>query len=341
MSDIPPEVLFHRYFQTPTSPRDYRGKLDIETQPLNVRAALADIQNSHNKAFSEEKNDRNHANHSPFHFDYIDSSCENALAFRYEGYSFIGITVGLIRRVSETCIYLSRSQRVATHLRVQPTPEGRDALRTVLFRIMINFVVSHEYAHHLHGDVCQRDSESTFINEILCNDDSRHLDQQTLELDADAHSAMVVLANLIERGERWRAIKLLQLEAEPAGDQDEVLYSSFVVAVGGYLFVRPPTALQRQGIYKLTHPPQSMRMNFLMQAADSWCRQKRSALLERMTSDRFDLLMTSAAEVAWGMNGGRDWAAQVAFILSEDGTEYRARLHESLKRRFTGRPWQP
>jgi hypothetical protein len=185
--------------------------------------------------------------------------------------------------------------------------------------------------------VCQQDSESIFLDEVLGNNDSGGLDQQTLELDADAHSAMFVLANLIERGERWRAINLLQLEAEPAGGQDEVLYSSFVVAVGGYLFVRPPTTLERQGIYRLTHPPQSMRMNFLMQAADIWCRQRRPALLDWMTSERYDLLMTSAAEVAWGMNGGMDWAAQVAFILSEDGAEYRSRLQESLQCRFTGR----
>lgn len=175
----------------------------------------------------------------------------------------------------------------------------------------------------------------------LGNCDSGDLDQQTMELNADAYSALAVLVNLIERGERWRAIKLLRLEAEPASGQDEVLYSCFVVAMGGYLFARPPTTLERRGIYRLTHPPQSMRMNFLMQAADSWCRQKRPPLLEWMTSVRFDLLMTSAAEVAWGMNGGRDWAVQVAFILSEDGAEYRERLHESLKQRFTGRPQRP
>jgi hypothetical protein len=268
MGNIPPEVLFHRYFQTPTSPRGCRGKLDIEAQPLNVRATLADIQESYNKALNDEGNDRDHANHSPFHFDYIDSICENAYAFRYGCYSFIGITVGLITRISETRIRLSRSHRVATQLRVQPTPEGRDALHTALFRIVLNFVVSHEYAHHRHGDRDQQDSESALLDKMLGNNDSGDLEEQTLELNADAHSAVFVLANLIERDERRGAIKLLELEAEPEGGQDEVLYSSFVVAVGGYLFARPPTTLERQGIYKLTHPPQAMRMNFLMHATD-------------------------------------------------------------------------
>jgi hypothetical protein len=132
MGSVPPEVLFHRYFQKAGSPRGYGGKLDIGTQPLNVKAVLADIQKSYNKALNDERNDRDHASHSPFHFDYIDSSCKNALAFRYEDYSFIGITAGLITNISETCIRLSRSQRVATLLRVQPTTEGCNAIGTAL-----------------------------------------------------------------------------------------------------------------------------------------------------------------------------------------------------------------
>ncbi len=308
MGNVPPEVLFHRCFQTPNIwPDGYRGKLDIETRSLRVKAVLADVQEPYNKALNDDRNDRVHANHSPFHFDYIDSSRENAHAFRYGDYSFVGVTVGLIRRMSETCMRLSRSHRVATQLRVRPTPEGCNALHTALFRIMLNFVVSHEYAHHLHGDVCPQDSGFAFLDEIVGKDHSADLEQQTLELDADAHSAMFVLANLIERDERWSAIRLLDLEAEPAGGQDQVLCSFFVVGVGGYLFVQPPTTLERLGTYELTHPPQSMRMNFLMQSADSWCRQRRSALAEWMTSERFDLVMRSAAEVAWGMNGGMDF----------------------------------
>jgi len=43
----------------PTSPRGYRGKLGIESQPLNVKAVLADIQQSYNKALNDERNHRN------------------------------------------------------------------------------------------------------------------------------------------------------------------------------------------------------------------------------------------------------------------------------------------
>ena len=338
MGNVPPEVLFHRCFQTPNIwPDGYRGKLDIETRSLRVKAVLADVQEPYNKALNDDRNDRVHANHSPFHFDYIDSSRENAHAFRYGDYSFVGVTVGLIRRMSETCMRLSRSHRVATQLRVRPTPEGCNALHTALFRIMLNFVVSHEYAHHLHGDVCPQDSGFAFLDEIVGKDHSADLEQQTLELDADAHSAMFVLANLIERDERWSAIRLLDLEAEPAGGQDQVFCSFFVVGVGGYLFVQPPTTLERLGTYELTHPPQSMRMNFLMQSATAGAGRDGPPL-------RVDDIGTlrPGHEKRGGSCLGNEWrhgfwAAQVAFILSEEGADYRRRLKESLQRRFIGR----
>ena len=39
----------------------------------------------------------------------------------------------------------------------------------------------------------------------------------------------------------------------------------------------------------------------------------------RLTPDRFNVLMTSAPEANWGMNGGKDWAEQSAFLLSQGG----------------------
>jgi hypothetical protein len=333
MSDIPPEVLFHRYFQDPARPSCYRGKFDVGTQAPNVGSALTDIQTSYNEALNTEYHDTVHRDQPRFHFDYIDSDVQNALAFGYAGYSFIGITSALVGRISEICLHLSRSKRVAASLCARLAPEGCEAVHTVLFRIALNFVVSHEYAHHLNGDI-DPVSGSTVFNEITDEDNVGDLDRQALELDADAYAAIIVLGNIVERGERQTVVRLLRLEAESVDAQDEVLYSCFIVGVGGYLFTRPPTTLDRQVIYRLTHPPQSLRMNFLMQAADSWCRQKRPALLDWMTEDRFDKVMTTAAEVGWVLNGRKDWAAQVAFILSECGAEYRRRLHDSLKRRY-------
>lgn len=90
---LPPEVLFHRYFQSrPHLQRDgYRGKADLDRlppQPLPV-SLLESLQGMMNEALVHENtNIPEHVDHDPFHFDYIDSNDPNALAFCSDGYSF-------------------------------------------------------------------------------------------------------------------------------------------------------------------------------------------------------------------------------------------------------------
>jgi hypothetical protein len=52
-------------------------------------------------------------------------------------------------------------------------------------------------------------------------------------------------------------------------------------------------------------------MNLLMNEALRWCQQYRV--------DRFQKLMSSAAEATLGEYGGANWAAQTAFLQSADG----------------------
>jgi len=296
------------------------------------RSLLAGIQESFNEALREEKkNVAEHVGHPPFHFDYVDSDISNALAFRYEDYSFIGVTMALIHILWDTCVQLSRSEAVAMLLGVTLTPEKYDPVHVVLFQTQLKFVVSHEYTHHVHGHVFPRGADSIFSNEILGDGESGSMKRQALEADADGYAAYHVLAHLIEGEGRSHAVSLLKLEAEPSSFQDEVLFACFVVGIGAFLFVRPPTALDNASVYALTHPPQAARMDYVMRHAIAWCRQNRPGLIARMTPDRFQMLMNAVAEATWGMNGGRDWAAQTAFLRSQAGSEYFKRLDESLK----------
>lgn len=333
---IPPEILFHQFFQSEELSRadrqNYKGKQDLDGLQPEVRSLLIGIQEAFNESLRNEKQDvPEHVDHPPFHFDYIDSSTPNALAFRYEGYSFIGVTMALIDALWDVCVRLSRSEAIATLLGVQLSVEEFDKLHVVLFRTLLSFVVAHEYTHHVHGHVCPRGPEAMFHNEILVGAETGGLERQTLEADADGYAAYHVLANLIDGGARSQAIALLKLEAEPASVQDEVLLSCFVVSVGAYLFVRPAPALDSVSIYELTHPPQAARMNCLIYQAMAWCKQNRPDLQTWMTLDRFQKLMNAAAEAAVGMSGGLVWGAQTAFLRSEDGSEYFRKLDKNLK----------
>jgi hypothetical protein len=234
--------------------------------------------------------------------------------------------MALVNILGETCILLSRSEALGAVLGIKVSPEQYEAIHVVLFRIQLTFVISHEYTHHVHGHL----SQLTFFDEMRSNK-TGNLEQQMMEVDADGYAAYHVLAHLMESEGRSRAMGLLRLDAEPANIQDQVLLSCFVAAIAAYLFVRPPESLDNNNIYKLTHPPQAARMNFLMQQAISWCKQNRPALVPWMTLERFQNLMEVVAESAWESNGGRNWAKQTAFLQSEEGTKYFTKLDKALK----------
>jgi len=271
-----------------------------------------------------------HVNHPPFHFDYIESEVPNALAFGCEEYSFIGVTMGLIYTLWDVCVRLSRSQAMATLMGIGLNAEDLDMFHVVLNRILLSFVISHEYAHHVHGHLSPRGPEAMIYNEILDEDQAGSLEQQTLEVAADGDAAYRVLANLIDGVERTKAIALLKLEGEPNSAQDKVLLSCFVTGIGGYLLSQPAVGLDSVKIYRLTHPPQAARINCFMFHVIGWCKQYRPDLKEWMTLDRFQKLMIVVAEIS-GDEGSPIWPAQTAFLQSEDGSEYFRKLDKNLK----------
>src|SRR4051794_39722802 len=97
---LPPEVLFHRYFQTlsPAQRELYSGKIDLEFFSSDVlpAAVLVELQALWNEALNRE---RDGVDQPAFHFDYIESKIPNAISFTPEGYSFIGMTVPLLDRL--------------------------------------------------------------------------------------------------------------------------------------------------------------------------------------------------------------------------------------------------
>ena len=101
-----------------------------------------------------------------------------------------------------------------------------------------------------------------FLNEILAGGESGSIEQQAWEADADGYAAYHVLAHLIGGEGRLHAMTILKLKAEPISFQNEVLLSFFVVGVGAFLFVRPPTA-------ELAIPPEVLFHRFFQREEHS------------------------------------------------------------------------
>jgi hypothetical protein len=325
-----PEEIFDEAFANcnPEDQKHYKGRHDLSGLPPEVQRQLRLIQAVFNGSLQNEKFVPEHVTHPPFHVDYVKSDVQNALAFRYDGYSFIGITVPLIYAVSHVCLGLSKSPTVSALLRVQLSDEDYNKLHAALFFNLVAFIVAHEFTHHVHGHVCTGVG-TVFANEILDTARNGNLRWQIQEVAADGYSIYHVLANLFAGG-RATAVTALGLESEDPGVRDEVLLSLVVIAVGAYLFVRPLPTLNEINVYAATHPPQAARMDCIMQEAMNWCGQNKPPLQSWMTPPRFQELMDAATEATLGMSGAQVAGGQAAFLQSEAGKKYRRALADGV-----------
>jgi hypothetical protein len=319
---LPPEVVFDRYFREAErrteERRHYWGKQDLCKLHPPVAAFLTDVQAALNEALkNEKKNVPEHVAHPPFHFDYIASDIANALAFQSGEHSFIGVTMPLFSELWDSCVALSRSQGVKALLEIAETPEWEEAILTVMCQTQLTFIVSHEYTHHVHGQV------------RLCN---QGLEAQAFEMDADGYAVYHVLAHLIDGPRREQAVQLLGCEHSPSCIQDEKLLSSFVFALGGLRLSRSLSPVDLSNVYSLSHPLPVVRMNCVMRHAINWCKQNdRPGLAAYMTPSQFQAIMATVERAIAGTSATHNWREQAAFLKSEEGSTYLKKLDALVK----------
>src|SRR5882762_3164679 len=194
----PAEVVFDRFFRSEwLSPKDrqnYRGKADLSALDPSLRSLLLKMQAVLNEGLRDEKRDvKGHVEHSPFYLDYVESTIPNALAFRHECFSFIGITIPLVVALWESCTRLSRSEAIVTELGVVVPSESVDQLHVLLFGSQLGFVVVHEFTHHVHGHIPAIGLDAEFLNEILGAAELGNLEKQAQEVDSDGYAVYYVL----------------------------------------------------------------------------------------------------------------------------------------------------
>jgi len=322
--EVPPEVLLDRFLKSDELSQAqravYRGKQDLDALEPSLGSLLANIQETLNADLHQRMHN--------FHFDYIDATRPNALAFEHAGYAFICVTMPLVRVLWRMCELLSRSAKVADVLRVGATSPERDAVLAVLFTTQFAFIVAHEFAHHDHGHFKRQGSKTELWEEVQTADAVGSLQEQAREVDADGWAVYLALTHLVKGQRRDITRGLLGLESAPDESVDEVFLSSFILAVTTVLFVFPPAAFDERTLYWLTHPPQAARMNAIMHRVKVWCLQNRPALGRWLTLERFQCLMVAARESTSELNATRDWSRQEEFFHTQAGSEYFNRLHE-------------
>jgi hypothetical protein len=96
----------------------------------------------------------------------------------------------------------------------------------------------------------------------------------------------MVLANLFAGDGRELALKALSSKGN-SSTIDEDLVALFTCAVGGFFLAFPQVAFSSATVYDRSHPPEDVRMNYVMHGLKSWCNQSRPALETWMDLPRY------------------------------------------------------
>jgi hypothetical protein len=207
--------------------------------------------------------------------------------------------MALLGMAFQLCTRLAQSANLLSALGLGFTGKISEALGAVLFRVMVFFVVSHEYTHIVHGHPLSQADDSLPLNEVQGDDRIADLDAQTLEVDADSYAIYHIMGNYVGGVEREGTVSLLEMTSAPVANQDELLFGCIVIAVGTYFLLRPVPELDAQSVYRLTHPPQPARLSLLIETAIGWCRQNRPSMEGCMSEEKFNFLLAVVAGVVW------------------------------------------
>lgn len=312
----PPEVVLDRLIGSQNGPKQpfagYIGKLDLDkVEPESLRNLLKFLQENANRALGlEGYNASGGAKHPPYHFDFLEVSgtIVNAHALQHEGYAFIVMTLPLVELLLNVSLMLSESVPVRQLLGISSARENQDPFRFTLFQLQFDFLLGHEYTHHVHRHCAQDERASLSVwTEFLKDEEDGGLEQQAQELDADGYSSYLLLANLLQDENRY-AVSLIALgrDERRGAAGDELLFTVFFVVVLNVFcaFWRKQTEVS--GLYKLRHPPPPVRINNIIQVAQMYAGQNGPVADTWFQPSRFtELLRIAAAAIPGSESASR------------------------------------
>lgn len=324
--------MFHRYFQT-SPPRKglehIKGKQDLSQLPAMLGSLLTDVQLALNESFAQSRSAIAEIGRPlVIHIDYLESSQENAHAFQYEGYHFIGITIPLVERLLKTSEALVAAEKVIRLLRLTGGREQRENATGGVFSIKLLFVAAHEFGHHMLGHASEFRPEEW--NDVEDAGTGGSLAQQAEENLADGYAVYLALGSLLDGPYGQQVLQMLGHGATPRPDADTILLATLLLSAFSFFSAKSHEAIDATSLYNLSHPPAFARVNGIIQTTRVWCQRYRASIDSWMTQDRLEEIMHAEENSRLSSEGG--WESQTAFFMSLDGAQYFERLGEQLSR---------
>lgn len=244
------------------------------------------------------------------------------------------MTLPIVELIFEISQQLSRIAGITRFLLLNPESINPDVLHGLLFQIQMNFLVSHEYTHHVHRHCVQASALTQLHNELPIGRGYGGIDPQAQELDADGYAVMLVLAHLLRGERRTSALEALGQGGLPTLAGDEVLLLCFLLTAFAYFcsFWRAEASII--SLYDLTHLPPPIRIKYVIEVAKMWCSVNDSLPTTWFDPARLQRLFSAAAEII-DATTKQTWRQQISVLRSREGDEYDGRLYarfEELRR---------
>ena len=326
-----PAELFDNFFKTRPAKDQatYRGRDDLAGYPDIMSTQLQTFQAGFQHGLdTEKKGVAEHVSHPPFHIDYVDADIANAIAFRYCDWSFIGVTVPLIDRLARHAEILSLSQAITEILGLPGQTDRLNPLQAGLFNFALQFVITHEYVHHVFGHVEDSWNGPFFIEVPTTVVLGGSIGSQAKEVTADGYGMYHVLSNAFDAS-RCHAIENLGIREKDVGSQDKILLMAIVIAVGAFVLNRSVPELTLSEVVWASHPPPVVRMNFIIENVISYLsasgRNELAAFMDRSMSGR---LMNAVLDAVADSN--TNYTRQISFWDSSEASRYIAGLRTGV-----------
>ena len=333
-----PDVILHHLITSLNGPcqefEGYVGKLDLDkVEPESFRDLLKFQQQNASVALSlEGYNASGGTEHPPYHFDFLEVTrgIANAHAFQHDGFAFIVMTQPLVELLLNLTFDLSQSPPVRQLFGISAAPVDRDGIHLALFQLQFDFLLGHEYTHHVHRH-CAPEQTLAVRTEFLQEEEDGSLEQQAQELDADGYSSYLLLANLLQDENRYASVlEGLGHAAHRSAASDELLFTAFFVVVLNVFCAFWRKRTEVAALYKLVHPPPPVRINNIIQVAQMFAGQNGPVEDSWFQPSRFTELFRTAAATIPG-SGRQTWDRQMALLRSPDGERYAQALFDMFE----------
>ena len=194
-----PETILKELSDSGELPGLYPATLD-QLEP-NFHSLLLLVRSSLTTALNQANaNVTDGVVHPPFHLDYVDSPQPGAFAFQHRDCAFIIINIQMAELLLQLADTLSRAEPILNLLAIDRT--RADLLRTVLFVVELNFLVCHEFTHHIHGHLPAPFGTGLpiWIEFGGIPTGGIRLEEQAQEAGADSYAVYIALHHLIAEG---------------------------------------------------------------------------------------------------------------------------------------------